>query len=147
MIHEILTSIQFVEDLFEHFELEIKVHPWRTVEAYEAGVDLDTRVLSFGTRSIARATKIDAVSRDERPIAIEDDAFQLPVLPSTFADLSDMRSLSVTSSLSQLGKLLAEAFIHEQLHDFSFDEACDGWRRPKLLRAGILVRAVSPLGG
>jgi hypothetical protein len=29
----------------------------------------------------------------------------------------------VTSSLSQLRKLLAETFVNEQLHEFAFDEA------------------------
>jgi hypothetical protein len=37
-------------------------------------MDLDTGVLSFGTGSVARSAKIDAVSGDERPIAIDDEA-------------------------------------------------------------------------
>jgi hypothetical protein len=35
-------------------------------------MDRNIGVLSFGTRCIARTAKIDAVSGDERPIAIDD---------------------------------------------------------------------------
>jgi hypothetical protein len=75
LVHEVIISIQFIEGLFQHFQLEIKVHSHWTIEAYQAGVHLNSDVLPFGTRRVARTTKIDAVSGDERPIPIDDEAF------------------------------------------------------------------------
>jgi hypothetical protein len=42
LVHQVIISIQFVESLFKHFQLEIKVHSHRTSEAYQAGMDLDS---------------------------------------------------------------------------------------------------------
>ena len=75
LIHEVVISIQFVQGLFEHFQLKIKIHPYRTIKAYQPGMDGNIGVLSFGTRCIAGTAKIDAVSGDERPVAIDDEAF------------------------------------------------------------------------
>jgi hypothetical protein len=74
-VYEVVISIQFVQGLFEHFQLKIKIHPYRTIETYEPGMDRNIGVLSFGTRCIAGTAKIDAVSGDERPVAIDDEAF------------------------------------------------------------------------
>jgi hypothetical protein len=74
-VYEVVISIQFVQGLFEHFQLKIKIHPNRTIETYQPGMDRNIRVLSFGTRCIAGTAKIDAVSGDERPVAIDDEAF------------------------------------------------------------------------
>ena len=38
-VYEVLILIQFVQDLFEHFQLKIKIHPYRTIEAYQPGMD------------------------------------------------------------------------------------------------------------
>jgi hypothetical protein len=50
----------------------------------------------------------------------------------------------VTSSLSQLWKLLAETFVNEQHREFAFDEVCVGSRRLKLRRAESSARAACP---
>jgi hypothetical protein len=55
--------------------LKIKIHPNWTIETYQPGMDRNIGVLSFGTRCIAGTAKIDAVSGDERPVAIDDEAF------------------------------------------------------------------------
>ena len=70
-VYEVVISIQFVQGLFEHFQLKIKIHPYWTMEAYQPRMDRNICVLSFGTRCIARTAKIDAVSGDERPIAVD----------------------------------------------------------------------------
>src|SRR6266853_4711399 len=74
-IYQVVISIQFVQGLFEHFQLKIKIHPYRTIEAYQPGMDRNIGVLSLGTRCIAGTAKIDAVSGDECPVAIDDEAF------------------------------------------------------------------------
>ena len=61
--------------LFEHFQSKVKIHPNRTIEAYQPGMERNIGVLSFGTRCFAGTAKIDAVSGDERPVAIDDEAF------------------------------------------------------------------------
>jgi hypothetical protein len=38
-IYEVVISIQFVQGLFEHFRLKIKIHPYRTIKAYQPGMD------------------------------------------------------------------------------------------------------------
>jgi hypothetical protein len=70
-VYEVVISIQFVQRLFEHFQLKINIHPYRTIEAYQPGMERNIGVLSFGTKCIAGTAKIDAVSGDERPVAME----------------------------------------------------------------------------
>jgi hypothetical protein len=50
LVYEVVISIQFVQGLFEHFQLKIKIHPYRTIEAYQPGMERNIGVLSFGTR-------------------------------------------------------------------------------------------------
>src|ERR1700721_2734960 len=38
-VYEVVISIQFVQGLFEHFQLKIKIHPNRTIEAYQPGME------------------------------------------------------------------------------------------------------------
>src|ERR1700722_15661067 len=57
-VYEVVISIQFVQGLFEHFQLKIKIHPYRTIEAYQPGVDRNIGVLPFGTKCIAGTAKI-----------------------------------------------------------------------------------------
>jgi hypothetical protein len=63
--------------------------------------------LSPGTRRVVWATKIDAVLGDERPIAVEDNGLEFPVLPPALANPSDMRSFCMTPPLSELGQFVA----------------------------------------
>lgn len=77
-------------------------------------------VFSSGAGCITWATKVNAVSRNECPIAVEDYRLQFPVLPTAFSDPGNMRSLCMTSPLSQFCQFFAQAFVHEQFHDAGF---------------------------
>ena len=57
-VYEVVISIQFVQGLFEHFQLKIKIHPNRTIEAYQPGMERNIDLLSFGTRCTAETAKI-----------------------------------------------------------------------------------------
>ena len=59
------------------------------------------RILPSGARRVEWATKVDAIPGDERPIAIDDDGFQFPVLPPALANPGDMRRFCMTSPLSE----------------------------------------------
>jgi hypothetical protein len=97
-VYEIIVPIQLLKGSVEHFQLEIKVHAYWTIESYQPGMDCHVRILPFGTGCTAWTTKINAVFGPERPITIDDDIFQFPILPSTLSDPGNMKSVCVTSS-------------------------------------------------
>ena len=70
LVYEVIISIQFVEGLFEHFQLQIKVHAYRTIEA--VGVSISEFVAVVIIIPIHRKLYI-------RPIEIQaEGAFRVP---------------------------------------------------------------------
>lgn len=57
----------------------------------------------------------------------------------------DVRGVGVTSSLSQLGQLLAETFVNEQLHESAFDETHAVWKQSRLRQAETNADAACPV--
>jgi hypothetical protein len=85
---------------------------------------VDIGVLPAGAWSGRGAAEIDQVLGDERPIAVDDEWLQFPVLGSIPAKPYDMGRLAVSSIMSELRQLWAKALIDEELHSLSCVAEC-----------------------
>lgn len=63
----------------------VEVHAGWAVKADQPGMDGDVGILSLGAWLVFWSPEIDRVLRDKRPVAFENDRFELPVLQAAFA--------------------------------------------------------------
>ncbi len=81
-------------------------------------------VLPTGAWSGRRTAEIDRVLGDERPIAVDDEGLQFPVLGASPAEPCDMGRLAVSFVMSELRQFRTKALIDEELHSLSCVAAC-----------------------
>jgi hypothetical protein len=71
-------------------------------------------VLTPGAGVFGRASKVDAIPRDKRPISIEDEGFQLPVFPSCFAQPYSVRALGEAAVPGYLYQIQVQALVDQK---------------------------------
>jgi hypothetical protein len=135
---QVLIVGESVEHGFEQLVLHVGIHADRSIEADETGMQRSFSIFAFRARSIGGATEIDRVLGDERPITVEDDGQQLPILDADLADPADMGAFRISAISGKLGKLLAEAFVDQQLH---------ARRRRATLRSETIVASGASVAG
>lgn len=86
LVGEVALHIEFVERFGEELFLEREVHAHRAVEANDAGVERNARILTFGAGRLAWSAKVFAIPLDQHPILIKQNSFKLQVLPAGLAD-------------------------------------------------------------
>lgn len=99
LIDKIGISIEFAQRLREQFDLEIAEHAVWTVQADKAGVQVDAGILPLLAGARCLTPKIDRVSRDECPIALDNQGKKIPVLGASTTQPDDVRGLSVAPAL------------------------------------------------
>jgi hypothetical protein len=80
----------FIENGLEQFALDLRSHSLRAVDADQAGMKRNIGKLSTGPWIVRGTTKIDAVSGHKGPVSLQDEGFQFPVFPSSFAHPNHM---------------------------------------------------------
>ena len=93
--------------------LTLEVQASRSINTDEARVKGNICIDSLATRLLRRSPKVDTVVRDERPIAIENCGFQLPILLPSKTEMIDVRAHESLVS-SQPDQTRAEIFIDQQ---------------------------------
>jgi len=95
LVGEIAVLIKFVEGFGEQLSLERQVHADRAIKTDKPGMERYVGILTFAPRRAPRSTKISTVLRYQNPILVQQNPFQLPVLPARLADPHDMRGVVV----------------------------------------------------
>ena len=81
LIDEVRVSGELIQNLFEHFDLHVKIHPVWSVQTDQPSVYLHVGVLSSRSRTGWRSAKVDRVSGHEGPVTIENEGFQFDGKP------------------------------------------------------------------
>src|SRR3954469_1946837 len=82
LVDQIAVGRELVQRMLEEFELHIEIHSFRSIKADQSGVDHDPGILTMRTRTGGRSPEVSRVPGHEGPVAIENDGFELPVLPA-----------------------------------------------------------------
>jgi len=85
LIDEVFHCSDLIEHCGEKLDFDLASHSARTVYADQTSVNRNICVLPFGPWLVGRPTKIDAVSRDKRPVLLKNQVPELPVFPTSLA--------------------------------------------------------------
>ena len=97
LVGEIAVHVEFVERFGEELSLEREFHADWAIETDKPCVERYVRILAFGPWRAPRSTKIRAILCYQDPVLVQQNSFQLPVLPAGLADPHDVRGLVVAS--------------------------------------------------
>ena len=79
-------------------------------------MDRHIGILASRTGVIRRTAKIYAVLGYQRPVPVKNDLFQLPVLPTPFADPANMGRLVVAALLRTFCQFRAQTLVNQEFH-------------------------------
>jgi hypothetical protein len=96
LIDEVFYSSDSIEHCGEKLDFDLASHSARTVCTDQTSVNRNICVLSLGPGLVGRSTKIDAVSRDKRPVLLKNQIPELPVFPASLAQPGYMGAVMVT---------------------------------------------------
>ena len=72
--------------------------------------------MSICSRIVGRTAEVDTVPRDESPVSLEGERFELPVFSARLAHLYDMRTVRETGVDGNFYKIRTQALIDQKLH-------------------------------
>jgi hypothetical protein len=84
-IHKLIRISHFIQRAGKQLALQLGSHSVWPIDADQTSVKGYPGILPFRPGVLGRTAKVDAIPCDERPISLEDEGVQLPVLPSRFA--------------------------------------------------------------
>jgi len=73
------------------------------------------RILSFGARLSGRPSEIATVPSDERPVLLQNEPLQFPILPASLTQPRHMGALGEASVAGESRQVGAETFVDQKL--------------------------------
>jgi hypothetical protein len=70
--------------------------------------------MSICSRIVGRTAEVDTVPRDESPVSLEGERFELPVFSARLAHLCDMRTVRETGVDGNFYKIRTQALIDQK---------------------------------
>ena len=148
LVQQIVVTVQLIQGNLKKLELQVEIHSRRTIQTYQPSMDRDVCILASRTGRIRRTAKIYAVFGYERPVSVENDLLQLPVLPTPFSDPGHMRRLVMAALLSTFRQFRAQALVDQEFHAVRFRRGKRRLASKETLRAdGLGTRRGLPLCG
>src|SRR5262245_46898018 len=73
-------------------------------------------ILALAAGIAGGSTKIDGVTRNKGPVAVENERLQLPIFPTAAPKPYDMGRFTITSRPCAMSELGTQTFVDEKLH-------------------------------
>jgi hypothetical protein len=87
LVRQVALLFEVVQNEVEELPLELKIQPARGIEAHQPSVQANIGILARGPRLVAGPAKVDAIIRDESPVAVEDHLLEFPILAPRFSQV------------------------------------------------------------